>query len=273
MPPFVYCLNTSTIRPADLRTKIEAAHQAGYAAIELWHDEVDEYLAQGGKLSDVRHMLDDAGLMLASMIYLAGWFETTGTEHEAGLRECRRRMEQAAALGAAICVAGPPTGRADHALGIAHYRELLELGDQIGVVPAIEFLGFVDEFHSLEDAVEVLRATGHPAARVVVDPFHLYRGGSGMEALDKCQLRASEIGILHFNDAPSDLPRETQHDKDRVMPGEGCLDLRQYLRFARDAGYRGPLSLELFSESLWQCDPFEVARIGLEKMRAVAERS
>jgi 2-keto-myo-inositol isomerase len=36
-------------------------------------------------------------------------------------------------------------------------------------------------------------------------------------------------------------------------------------------GYQGWLSLELFREDLWKRDPLEVARIGLEKMRAVVE--
>ena len=33
-------------------------------------------------------------------------------------------------------------------------------------------------------------------------------------------------------------------------------------------GYEGYVSLELFSEALWQQDPTEVARLGMEKMQA-----
>ena len=39
----------------------------------------------------------------------------------------------------------------------------------------------------------------------------------------------------------------------------------------REIQYRGPISLELFNETLWQQDPLEVARIGLDKMRQVVE--
>ena len=48
--PFAYCLNTSTIRPTRLLEKIRIAGRAGYAAIEPWNDEVDDYLARGGSL-------------------------------------------------------------------------------------------------------------------------------------------------------------------------------------------------------------------------------
>ena len=77
--------------------------------------------------------------------------------------------------------------------------------------------------------------------------------------------------ILHFNDAPNHPPREEQHDPDCVLPGDGCLDLRRYVQIAREIGYRGALSLELFNEELWRMSPLEVARLGLSKMRAVVE--
>ena len=47
MNEFVYCLNTSTIRPTPLLEKIRVAGLAGYKAIEPWNDEIDDYLAAG----------------------------------------------------------------------------------------------------------------------------------------------------------------------------------------------------------------------------------
>ena len=90
-----------------------------------------------------------------------------------------------------------------------------------------------------------------------------------MESIAK--LTAGQIAISHFNDAPADPPREQQHDPDRVMPGDGHLDLVRYIELLKQVGYDGYISLELFREDLWQQDPSEVARIGLEKMRAVVE--
>ena len=40
MSEFVYCFNTSTIRPTPLLEKIAIAGKAGYAAIEPWNDEI-----------------------------------------------------------------------------------------------------------------------------------------------------------------------------------------------------------------------------------------
>jgi sugar phosphate isomerase/epimerase len=84
-------------------------------------------------------------------------------------------------------------------------------------------------------------------------------------------LRPEQIAICHFNDSPTVPPREQQHDRDRVYPGDGHVDLKRMLALLRQIGYNRWLSLELFREDLWARDPEEVARVGLEKMRAVAE--
>jgi len=180
-------------------------------------------------------------------------------------------MEQAAEIGAAICVAGPPAGQADFEQGVKNYRELLDLGRQIGVRPAFEFLGFVGQYHTIELVRDALRATKDPDACTVVDPFHLFRGGSGIEGFAKAGLTAREIGILHFNDTVTTPPREQQGDEHRVLPGEGSFDLKRYVQIARDTGYRGALSLELFNPELWKRDLLEVAREGLARTRKLVE--
>ena len=62
MSDFVYCLNTSTIRPTPLLEKVRIAGLAGYQAIEPWNDEIDDYLAKGGSISELKRALGDAGL-------------------------------------------------------------------------------------------------------------------------------------------------------------------------------------------------------------------
>ena len=269
MPDFLYCLNASTIRPAPILEKIRIAGELGYSAIELWHDDIDAYLKKGGTIRDIRAALDDRNLTVPTTIYLKGWFETTGVEHQSELDECKRRMDQATEVGAIHVIAGPPAGMADHDLGAKNYRELLELGLKRGVKPAMEFLGFVDDINTIDDALEIVTKAGHPQGTIVCDPFHIFRGGGSLESLSK--LTESQIAIYHFNDTPAVPPRVQQHDKDRVYPGDGHLDLKRQLALLRQIGYRRWLSLELFREDLWARDPREVARIGLEKMRAVAE--
>ena len=77
--------------------------------------------------------------------------------------------------------------------------------------------------------------------------------------------------MSHFNDAPATPPAAQQRDPDRVMPGDGIVDLKLYCDMLRKVGYNRWLSLELFNRALWEQDPLDVARLGLEKMRSAAE--
>jgi 2-keto-myo-inositol isomerase len=269
MAKFLYSLNASTIKPTPILDKIRVAGKAGYDAIELWHDDIDSFLSQGGKLADIRKALADQKLALPTTIYLKGWFETVGPERVREIDECKRRMGQAAELGAIHVIAGPPAGRADHDQGARNYRELLEIGREIGVKPAMEYLGFVEDINTIEDAAEIVTKSAHPDATIVHDPFHIFRGGGSLDSLTK--LPGNRIAICHFNDAPRQPPRAEQHDKDRVYPGDGHLDLHKMIRLLAQVGYDRWLSLELFREDLWAQDPGEVARRGLEKMKAVVQ--
>ncbi|MEZ6132008.1 MAG: sugar phosphate isomerase/epimerase [Planctomycetaceae bacterium] len=269
MPDFSYSLNSSTIRTTPILRKIEVAAKAGYAGIELWHDDIDAHIQAGGTLQDVRKCVDDHGLLVPTTIHMKDWFQPAGAEHQAALDIARRKLEQAAAVGAKHTVAGPPHGRADRELGKRHYHELLELGATFGVRPAFEYLGFVEDLKTIDDAIEIIEGSAHPAACLVLDPFHCYVGGGGMESI--ARLNADQVAISHFNDAPADPPPQTQRDPDRVMPGDGAMDLKRYCDLLRQIQYSGFLSLELFRPDLWEQDPLQVAIQGLEKMRTVAE--
>jgi sugar phosphate isomerase/epimerase len=269
MPDFKYCLNSSTIKPAPILEKIAIAAEAGYAGIELWHDDIDTWMTIGGALSDVRKALNDTGLAVPTTIHIHGWFQPAGEPHQQAMDEAKRKLEQAAYVGASHAVAGPPHGIADRELGAQHYHELLELGRSFGVKPAMEYLGFVEDFTNIEDAIEVMEKSGHADASIVLDPFHCFVGGGPFESIGK--LKPEQIAMSHFNDAPADPPSSEQRDPDRVMPGDGVCDLKLYCDMLRKIGYDGWLSLELFNRDLWEQDPREVATEGLEKMRAAAE--
>ncbi len=262
-----YCLNTSTIRGTPVMEQIQIASDAGYDAVELWFADTDAYVAGGGRYIDIFRAVDDLGMEVPTMIYFAEWFECAEEDWPRVKDEAERRMTQAAAIGARHLICSPPAGRADLARGARRYAELVALGKSMGVEAAFEFLGFVEQYNTIESSLEVLALAGE--GTTVLDPFHIFRGGGSVESVAK--LRAEQIAVSHFNDVVNSVPREQQGDGDRVMPGDGTFDLRRYCELLSGTGYGGYLSLELFREDLWARDPREVVRIGLEKMREVVE--
>ena len=113
MSAFQYSLNASTIKTTPILRQIEVAAEAGYAGIELWHDDIDTYLASGGSIQDIRSCVDDRGLTVPMTIYIKDWFQPAGDAHLAAMETAKRKLEQAAAVGASHAVAGrllaPPT--------------------------------------------------------------------------------------------------------------------------------------------------------------------
>jgi 2-keto-myo-inositol isomerase len=269
MADFVYCLNASTIKTTPILDQIRVAGQAGYKAIELWHDDIDAHIRNGGTIADIRKALDAHGLEVPTTIFLKGWWDTDGDVYEQEMNEIIRRLEQTQDIGAPHSIAGPPMGNVDFEVGANFYARLLQVGREFGVKPAMEYLGFAAEVNTIEKALEVMNSAENPDATIVLDPFHCFRGGGSMETIAK--LDEKQIAISHFNDSPAFPPRELQQDSDRVLPGEGVVDLKRYCELLRRIGYKRWLSLELFNRTLWADDPLEVAKIGLEKMRAVAE--
>src|SRR5437868_11449127 len=68
--PFLFCLNTATIRGQKLGIvkEIDVAAQAGYDAIEPWVDGIEEYRQAGGALADLRKRIQDSGLTVEGAI-------------------------------------------------------------------------------------------------------------------------------------------------------------------------------------------------------------
>jgi 2-keto-myo-inositol isomerase len=263
---FLFGLNTSTIQPAGLLEKIRIAAATGYDAIELWVTDVEVFLERGGKLADVESALGDTSLRRPSMIFLKNWCETDPQRDREGMETCRRRLEIAQRLGVERMVAGPPPEKTPLELVAERYARLLEESLGFGVAASIEFLGFSPSVSTIEAAWQICQQVNHPAATITNDAWHLFRGGSNLDTLDA--IPQERISIVHWDDAPLQPPRTEQTDADRVMPGDGILDLASLARQIERSGYTRVLSLELFNRGCWERDPAEVARMGLEKMKA-----
>jgi sugar phosphate isomerase/epimerase len=185
---FTYCLNTSTIRGQGLGlvAEVELAAKAGYQAIEPWLGELDKYAKEGGSLPDLRKRIADRGLKVASAIGFAGWIVDDDAQRTKGLDQAKRDMELVRALGGTR-IAAPPAGATDKTVALPdaarRYRALLELGERIGVTPQVEVWGFSKSLSRLAETVYVAVESGHPAACVLPDVYHLHKGGSGFDTL------------------------------------------------------------------------------------------
>ena len=270
---FSYCLNTSTIDglTRGVVVAVEIAAKAGYQGIEPWIRDMDRFVSEGGRLDELGKRIRDQGLSVENVIGFFEWIVDDEDRRRQALEEARRNMAMVRQIGGSR-IAAPPFGAKEqtdlHLLKAAErYRALLELGDQFGVVPLVEVWGHSKTLGRLGEAVLVAIESRHPKASILADVYHLYKGGSDYAGLTL--LGGSAMHLMHFNDYPAHPPRAEITDAHRVYPGDGVAPLARILSDLRRIGFRGMLSLELFNRDYWQQDPLEVARTGLEKMRAV----
>ena len=275
--PFGYCLNTSTIREKKLGivAELEIASRVGYHAVEPWMRQLTEYVQAGGSLKDLGKRIRDLGLTIESAIGFAPWIVDDDAARAKGLEEAKRDMAVLAEIGGKR-LAAPPVG-AQKITGMnlfvvaERYRKLLELGDEMGVVPEVEVWGHSQTLGRLGEAVFVAVESGHPKACLLPDVYHIFKGGSDFAGLKL--LSGAAIHVFHVNDYPAQPARTEQTDAHRVYPGDGVAPLSQIFRDLHASGFGGYLSLELFNRDYWQQDPEVVAKTGLEKTRAAVRKA
>jgi 2-keto-myo-inositol isomerase len=274
---FGYCLNTSTIRgqKLDLPTQIDVIADAGYAAVEIWVRDIEEFAKQGGSVKDLAKRIADRGLSVPSTISFFPWLVDDPAKRKLGLEQARREMDLARQVGG-LRIAAPPVGAPEHGRldlfqAAERYRALIDLGASIGVIPQVELWGFSKSLSRVGEVACVVMESGHRDACLLLDVYHIYKGGSDFQSLRV--LSGESMHVIHFNDYPANPPRAQINDAARVFPGDGVAPLDLILRNLRDTDFHGFLSLEVFNRDYWKQDAHLVARTGLEKMKAVVHRA
>jgi len=274
---FRFCLNTATIRgqKVGIVKEIEIAAAAGYDALEPWIDSIQDYVKGSGSMSDLRKRAQDSGISIESAIGFPEWIVDDETRRNAGLERARREMDLVAQIGGKR-LAAPPSGatdlpKMDPLKAAERYRALLEIGDQVGVIPQFELWGFSKNFNRLGECVWIAMETGHPKACVLADIFHMHKGGTDFTGLGL--LGPDTVQVLHMNDYPAEPARDKIDDSFRTYPGDGVAPVPKILQALGRNGGTKVLSLELFSRKIWAEDPLAVAKTGLAKMKDVVQKA
>jgi sugar phosphate isomerase/epimerase len=141
----------------------------------------------------------------------------------------------------------------------------------------LEFLGplhirkqFPYEFiWRMPEMLEFAKECG-PNVGLLLDAWHWHHAGATTD--DIIAAGRERIVHVHFDDAPN-LPPEQIRDNERLMPGEGVLDLVGFLHALQKIGYTDALSVEVFGRGLKDMTPEQGARLGLEKAQAVFQKA
>jgi sugar phosphate isomerase/epimerase len=265
-------IHQNTSARAGYRKSLEGWARAGIKQVELTPGALDEFL-KTDSLPAARRVLTDLGLTPVSCACGAGVWEPH-PERAASLENVKKRCEMLATLGLARTYATTTTSGKftldDYKAGVAHMREVGEIGKQFGLTVMAEFVRSSTFIATLPTLLKMTREAAHPNMRPMIDCYHFWSGNNKLEDLDL--LRPGEIAHVHFNDV-IDMPRELLDNGTRDIPGDGVTPLVKILRKLAEKDYAGALSVELFAPKFQQADPYELATEIRRKGEAVMRQA
>lgn len=108
-----------------------------------------------------------------------------------------------------------------------------------------------------------------PNVGLLLDSWHWHHAGASVSDI----LKAGRDGIVHvhFNDSAKLAPEDVK-DSERLMPGEGIIDLAGFLKALNTIGYRDAVSVEVFGRGLKDMPVEDAARLSFTTAKAVFEK-
>jgi len=236
-----------------LEAILDGAAAAGFSAVG-----VDRHTA-GGRVEDLGNEVRARGLRCTDVGVLP-----LGTPGVVDAAELLARM--AAATGARICLAAhyAPTPFEQAARELRASAEILA---RAGATLVLEFVVY-GPLRTLDEAAELCEAVGWDRCRLLVDTWHVFRGGEPLSRLRS--LSGDRIGLVHLNDGAAKPHEDAVFEGRfaRLPPGRGAFPLAEFTAAIEATGYRGPVGVEVLSEELRCLPPVEGAR---ELMRSLSE--
>src|SRR5215204_4581528 len=219
----IHSLSTSH---RNLEEALDAYAAAGFRYVEPYLPLVKAWMEDGHTMEQTRELFDSYGLrFIASSELAVECFHAS----DVLLPNLRANAENARLIsglgGSAIIVHtdGPERVTAASLDPIARaLLDLAEATEDLDIDIAVEF-NASPVVKSLQSAVRVAEKTDHPRVGVLFDTAHYHVTPTKLSDINE-----NSVGFIkhvHLNDKP-DIPADLAHrDFDRVLPGEGVLDL------------------------------------------------
>lgn len=251
-------LNLSTIQPAPFERKLHAAGSAGFSAVGLLAEEMQEQ----GEAGLEELLLSE--LAVSEMVGVSGWMDAGQTARALALVRAEEVFRLAAQAGCSLVIAWPPREAVEPLRAATYLADLCRAAQPFGVGVGIEFMADRSVARDLASAWTLIQNSEAENAGVVIDTFHFHVSESTEDML--ALVPGERILLVQVSDCP-DLPRWELEDRHRLYPGTGSLPLEPLLAAIQGKGYSGHYSLEVPNEHYWAQDPMMVAAEGFRAMR------
>ncbi|PYP38359.1 MAG: xylose isomerase [Gemmatimonadetes bacterium] len=243
-------LNQITTERASLVETVDACARHGVPAIALWRHKV----AETG-VDRAARMVRDAGLRVSSLCRGGMFPAPTPAERAARIDDNRRAVDDAAVLGAdvLILVCGPAADRdidaarrmvADGIAALVPYAA--ERRVRLGIEPLHPaFAAERSCITTLREARALATKFDPATVGIIADVYHIWWDPALYREIARA---AGRFMGFHVSDwlVPS---RDVLMS--RGMMGDGVIELQRIRTAVQEAGYAGPIEVEIFNDAVW----------------------
>jgi sugar phosphate isomerase/epimerase len=247
-------INRITVKSWPMDKVIDGCARAGIHHVGLWLDD----LAEHGTEKTARLLAQHD--MSVSSVCRAGFF--TGDDPVAALAENKRSVDLTAGIGCDvlyILAGGVPPDRdlprarrmaADGLAELVPYAR--ECGVRLAVEPLHPLLLDRSVVVTVEHALELIQPLDAGVAGLAIDTFNVWWDPHVLRDIARAGQRVISYQVC---DWLVPLPHPVWG---RGIPGDGVVDFPPLTRAVTEAGYTGPIEVEIFNEKVWDTEPSEV---------------
>lgn len=253
-----------------LEEKLEAASWVGFDGVEIFEsDLISSPLAP----REIRALAQSLDLTLDLYQPFRDFEGVDDARLAANIRRAEAKFALMVELGVdtmLVCSNATESAIDDDARAASQLRLLAEAAEPYGVRVAYEALAWGRHVATYEHAWKLVAEADHPLLGLCLDSFHILSRGDDPAAIR--DIPGEKLFFLQLADAPRmrmDVLQWSRHY--RCFPGQGGFDLTTFTHHVLAAGYRGPLSLEVFNDVFRASDPDRTAADALRSLSVLED--
>ena len=261
-------LNQITVEQWSIAETVEACVRHQIGSIALWR-----YGIADTGLQRCVQLVRNAGLHVTSVCRGGMFPASEPAERKRRIEDNLRAIDEAAELDADCLVL--VTG-ADPKVSLCDARAMVKdgieeiapyarvRGVRLGVEPLHPlFAGDRSVINTIDQAMEIVNQYPAELLGIVLDVIHIWWDPRLEALVDSCRGR---IMGFHVSDWPVPIPDPV---KCRAMMGDGVIDIPGIRQMVEQAGYMGPIEVEILNQAIWDTPCEEVVTQMMERFETV----
>jgi 4-hydroxyphenylpyruvate dioxygenase len=253
-----------------LEEKMQACARAGFDGIEIFEQDL---VVSPSSPAEIKALAERLNLTLELYQPFRDLEGVTEALFQDNLHRLETKFQLMQELGMTMILVPSNAATAtidDDAVVADQLRRAAELAASYDMYIAYEALAWGTYVNTYWHSWELVKAADHPNLGVCLDSFHILSKQDDPSRIP--QIPSDKIFFVQLADAPElgmdVLPWSRHH---RVFPGEGNFEMFEFMAYLTEAGYSGPLSLEIFNDVFRETNPDITAVDGLRSLRWIQQ--